>query len=352
MKIAFIVPSLINRGPIIVVKDIIENIIDNVDEITLFYIDNKVPEIYFPLKCKIEKINFFGAKKQLKKFDVVHSHMLRPDLMLAMTGKSDFIKICTLHNFMFNDISNTHSKIIGAITEKLWCLALKRFDKIICLSKEMRKYYENAGLNNKKLEVIYNGRPAIYPSIDVSTEEQVLLTNIKQKYFIVGVSAQLTKRKGIEQIIKVLSEIDDIALVIVGDGPEKNSLQKLSKDLKVENRCKFLGYKKDGFKYFKYFDGYCMSSRSEGFPLALLEAACFSLPTIVSNILIFKEIFSDQEVIFFELDNKISLIEGLKKMISDKGFSAAIRKKFLEQYTSTKMADNYLHLYKTIDNDK
>jgi len=57
MKIAFILPSLANKGPIIVVRDIVDNLVANpiVQDIIIFYFDEKV-ELDF--SCKTKRISF------------------------------------------------------------------------------------------------------------------------------------------------------------------------------------------------------------------------------------------------------------------------------------------------------
>ena len=83
MKIAFIIPSLINEGPVIVTKDIIEGLINKVDLIDVYYFDERENAISFP--CNTYKISFF-EKIDFNKYDVVHTH-LDPTFTLGITEK-------------------------------------------------------------------------------------------------------------------------------------------------------------------------------------------------------------------------------------------------------------------------
>ena len=76
-------------------------------------------------------------------------------------------------------------------------------------------------------------------------------------------------------IIQALQELPQTKFCIIGDGKIKNDLIQLSVKLKVSDRVLFLGYKKDAYKYLPYFDVYAIPSHSEGFPLAMLEAAAY-----------------------------------------------------------------------------
>lgn len=99
MKIAFILPSLKNQGPIIVAKDIIQGLVDKAKLIDVYYFDKENIELLFP--CNTYRISFF-QKIDFNKYDVVHTHMLRPDLYIwyhrKKTDKCQFVS--TLHQFI------------------------------------------------------------------------------------------------------------------------------------------------------------------------------------------------------------------------------------------------------------
>ena len=79
MKIAFILPSLKNQGPIIVAKDIIEGLINIVEQIDVYYFDKGEGEAEVNFSCDTHLISFY-EKIDFNKYDVIHTHMLRPDM--------------------------------------------------------------------------------------------------------------------------------------------------------------------------------------------------------------------------------------------------------------------------------
>ncbi|EFI2357549.1 glycosyltransferase family 4 protein, partial [Escherichia coli] len=84
---------------------------------------------------------------------------------------------------------------------------------------------------------------------------------------------------------------------------------------------------------------------SEGFGLALLEAVAAKKTVVCSNIPIFKEIFTERQVSFFELDNTNSLIQAIQNSISNDINDAYIR--LQQNYSSDTMARLYHELYMT-----
>lgn len=79
------------------------------------------------------------------------------------------------------------------------------------------------------------------------------------------------------------SVLPDFKYCIVGDGKERQPLQELAQTLGVADRVLFVGRKPAGFRFLQLADIFVMPSYSEGFPLAMLEAASMqkllSVPT-------------------------------------------------------------------------
>jgi glycosyltransferase involved in cell wall biosynthesis len=96
-----------------------------------------------------------------------------------------------------------------------------------------------------------------------------------------------------------------------------------------------------------------MSSHSEGFPLALLEAGNLGKPIICSDIEIFRELFSDDEVCFFKLNDIKSLVNSVLQIENNLEFySKNINSVITNKYSSINMANNYMNLYSSVLNIK
>jgi L-malate glycosyltransferase len=344
MKVAFLLPSLANRGPIVVARDIVDNIYNKVEKVTVFYFDDIV-ELEF--KCDVVKVGIF-CLIDFSDYDVVHGHCLRPNLYLkirSMLGVNKYVS--TIHNYVEHDLLDKYSVFIAKYFSIIWLWALSGHNAVVCLSKHAAEYYY--GRIKTRLVVVYNGRNRFEG--DQELEKPILdeLTDFKKLYKVIGASCLLTKRKGLEHIINFLPNHLDFGFVVVGDGPDKDRLVALASQLGVANRCLFLGYRNGAVKYYKYFDFFAMPSRSEGFPLALIEAASCSLPVICSNLPIFKEVFSNDEVSFFELDNNDSFSDAMHLLEANAfAMSNNIYTKYQSMYTAKIMADEYMRLYLSI----
>ncbi|CDG86472.1 glycosyltransferase family 4 protein [Xenorhabdus bovienii] len=348
MKIAYLLPKLEKKGPIIVAYDLICNLIkkEEIEDICVYYFEDCTEPLDFP--CKIKKIKF-NDKIEMDYYDIIHSHTLRTDLYLF---KNSFFNInrnkfiSTIHQYNYESLYfTTKNKLTSYLISALWSFFLSRHKKIIVLSKDMSVYYRKNIFLKKKIDYIYNGRPLPKFIEDNKLNINDILKNTKNN-IIIGSSCSLTTRKGLEQVIKILPKIPNAIFIIIGDGPQKNELIRLSIELDVENRVFLLGFKNNPIDYICNFDIFILPSRSEGFGLSLIEGASCKLPLVCSNIPSFRELFSENEASFFQLDDNKSLLNALYSAIKNKEKLAQNAfNKYTQEYTDEIMSKNYLNIY-------
>ena len=342
MKVAFIVTRLVNKGPILVVKDLVTGLSDKGVECVVFYFDEE-KEIEMP--CETRRISFCKGM-DFQGYDIVHTHGLRPDayVYLHRSWMRDVKCVSTLHNYMGEDLAYQYNKLVSIVFSRLWLFVLRRHDLIVALSRHALAYYRR-WLPKEKLAFVYNAK-TVDRRFVLTKEEMGQLSPLKERYKIIGVNALLTERKGVDQLIDALPILPDYALVIVGDGQERQALEDRAVNRGVRERCLFLGYKLNAFRYLPHYDIYGMVSRSEGFPLSLIEAAAYGVLTVCSRIPIFEETFTDEEVAFFTLEDIASLRKAVLRLSSDKMIGERFHAAYEKRYTLEKMTDGYLKLYK------
>ncbi len=348
MKIAFIIPSLRNLGPIIVVNDLISRLKENYDiEINVFYFDEFDDElINFNVKC--EKIKFFGFY-DFSSYDVVHSHGFRPDIY-TFFNNTCLLKVSTQHNIIFEEYIVNYSYIKTKFIEKLWILSLFNKDKIVAIGDTAKNYYEKFYSNGNKVINIPNGRN-ICNSGGVSHSDLKLIQHLKNNYICLGSCTRAIKRKGHKQILQALVNLPNYCFILVGDGDYLDDLKKFAQDLNVDNRCLFLGYRENATDYLQYFDIFVQSSYAESISIALLEAAAARKAIICSDIPVNHDIFSEKEVQFFKLDSIDSLSNAINKISkSIYKYEELAFMKYKNEFTSEAMALKYYNTYKDLIN--
>lgn len=349
IKIAFLLPSLKNLGPIIVVKDIVDGLLKNKNlSVTVFYFDDiKEDVLSFAVNCI--KIDFL-RKHDFSDFDIIHSHGLRPDIY-TFFNKTCKLTVSTQHNIVFEEYIINNSYMKSKLIEGIWTFSLLNKTKIVAIGETARKYYENFYYCRTKVINIPNGRNLV--SIGGVPEEDLrLIQNFKKNYICIGTCTRAIKRKGHKQIIQSLVELKEFCFVLIGDGDYLKELQKLANQLNVQDRCLFLGYRKNATAYLELFDIFSQTSYSESISIALLEAAAAKKAIICSNIPVNRDVFSNDEVAFFALDNIESLVYSIRRLVSNKNdYESKVFKKYQKEYTSEKMAERYYKLYTSLINE-
>ncbi|MGF7409756.1 glycosyltransferase family 4 protein [Providencia alcalifaciens] len=341
INIAFVVTSLSNKGPIIVIKDIIKHLPLNW-KITIYYFDNII-EVKFPKHINLVKVKNFRKKVDLSMYDIVHSHLLRADIFCFINRKSIKHHIITLHSDIIKDLHMSHGFFISSLVGLFWKYILNYADHVVFLTQLQRKQHKNV----KNYSIIYNGRP-IAPANIKSNEYLLSIKSLKKDYTILGACANIVKRKGFSQIIDLLARTDgqNYIFVLVGDGPELKNLKQYSNDKGVNSRCFFIDKTQNVQQYLILFDIFVMTSHSEGMPLALLEAASCNLPIVCSYLPVINEIFSPDEISFYNYGDLDSLSESVVFTINN---SVKLAKnshdRFKHNYTDVIMSNKYQNLY-------
>jgi glycosyltransferase involved in cell wall biosynthesis len=114
----------------------------------------------------------------------------------------------------------------------------------IAYSTLAKEYLMKMGISESEIVVAYN-------TVDTSHFEletkRIRETAIKARPFTLTFTGYLIKRKKVEQIVSVANElakrIDSFKINLVGDGPEKESLQKMVSELNLSSYINFLGFK-------------------------------------------------------------------------------------------------------------
>jgi glycosyltransferase involved in cell wall biosynthesis len=345
LRVAIILPSLANMGPISVARDIVSNLKDKVKIIEVFYFDDIV-ELDF--ECRVKRISFF-TKIDFSTYDVVHTHMLRPDMYLAYHRVKTIKRITTIHSNIIEDLSHSYGSFIGQIASKIWMLFLQH-DTVAVLTKDMYTYYERKISNAQdRLKVVYNGRKVIYDKTDgILISEKKQLEKLKDKCdILIGSVGSLIKRKGIDQLLLLLKLNVSFGLILVGDGDDYKRLKEKALNLKIQERVIFLGRKQNPFKYYEYFDVSAFTSYSEGFPLSLLEAIQMNKACIVSDLKIYSELFkNDEEIIIYQLENIQDLNKKIEYAYKHRDLlTHNALKRVNKDYSVESMANKYLKLY-------
>jgi len=221
---------------------------------------------------------------------------------------------------------------------------LPRADGIRVVSERIRRSLVTCHLSRvTKIEVL-----PIF--VDSSVIKSVPITiDLHKKYsqfdFIILMASRLTKEKNIPMAIEAMTELTKkypkLGLVIVGSGPELQSLKIINSKLKIENSIIFEPSVDHNtlFSYYKTADLFLLTSNYEGYGRSVIEAMVAGLRVVMTDVgLAGESIINRGNGIIIPVGDEKSLIMAVSSIISNKSESL--------NYSAEMTKEQYLKLYK------
>jgi glycosyltransferase involved in cell wall biosynthesis len=173
---------------------------------------------------------------------------------------------------------------------------------------------------------------------------------------VIGNVSRLDPEKHHEVILKAFSELsarhDDLALIIVGDGPLRPTLEKEAEGLGIRDKVVFTGNRTDVGDILHAMDIYAMASAAEGWPNALGEAMTAGLPAVAyPSGDVDRIVKSGENGIVVEPNIRL-FISALEDLIHDKTkrrrLGRAGRETIMDKFTIKNMVRSYEQLYRSL----
>ena len=310
MKVAFVVPSLAPLGPVIVVRNLVERMVAHGHECVVFYFDEREKGMTFA--CETRRISFWKGEN-FSGFDWVHTHCFRP--MVYGARMKGVKKITTIHSYLFTEYRYSLGRCLGWLFGRFSMLMAACYDKVAVLSEDAKRYYSR-WIPEEKLRVCYNG-------VDITRKpseavEALLARDRRQvvefngEGVLIGCICELVKIKNLDVMLRALVQLpSEYKLLLIGSGADEKKLQEQAVRLGIRERVLFLGYREEAHRLLPLVDIYAMTSRSEGFCLALVEAALYGKKIVCADIPGMREKFTEVEVTYFDVDSSQMLAEAI-----------------------------------------
>jgi glycosyltransferase involved in cell wall biosynthesis len=165
---------------------------------------------------------------------------------------------------------------------------LPYYEKVICVSEDLRQRCLECGVPAERCIVIENGidLDEYRRRHDVTAAKCRL--GLDPNRLLVGAVGRLSKEKGFDLLIRaadrLLRDGLDLQLVIIGEGDQRGPLQTLIDELGQQDRIRLAGYHSDLAGWYEAMDVYALSSLREGLPNVLLEAMALEVPVVATRI--------------------------------------------------------------------
>lgn len=299
--------------------------------------------IYSPINI-IKLYNFIKNGK----YDVIHVHLF-PSLYYASMVKylinSKIKLVYTEHN-----TSNRRrgKKIFKFIDRFIY----RKYNRIVAISNQVKENLESHisyNKHNNKLVVINNG----INLKEISNASKIDLykeLSIPKDSVIISMISRMTPVKDYLTLIKALEELpNNYHALFIGDGPLRDLVTKQVQESKAGNRIHILGLRNDVYNIYKSSDIIVLSSKYEGFSIAMLEAMASGKPFIASSVEGIKDLVQDVAELFEYQDFK-QLAIIINSLSNNKPYYNTISQKcknFANLYDINITSRKYLDIYES-----
>ncbi|GAA0747851.1 glycosyltransferase family 4 protein [Clostridium oceanicum] len=305
---------------------------------------NKSIEKYV-IKNKIDIVNFHGAKAFL-----LHKFLKR---------KLTVPTVATIHSDYRRDFLN--NKVKYYLFTPLSVSGVKSFNNYICVSNYIKDLLIKDRFSGNKF-VVNNG-------IDINKNNEISRKRIddlkdelkiKSNDFVYIMIARMHPIKNHKLLIKAFNnlakEYDNIKLLLLGDGEEKENIENQVKTLGIDKKVIFAGFKTNILDYLSFSNVSILTSFSEGGspPLVILESALKKIPVIASKVGDIEEIVNGENGFLIDPKSCEDIYNKMKKCyLTKKKLDVLGNKLYYDvcnKYSIDKFCKAYYHCYNSIVN--
>ncbi|MCP4705590.1 MAG: glycosyltransferase [candidate division Zixibacteria bacterium] len=241
---------------------------------------------------------------------------------------------------------------------------LKLFSKwtpyYLCNSKAAQEQtIEIEKVDPSKISTMYNGLDLTKLNLinDEARAKQRKIWSVKDDEIVIGAIANLRPVKNIDILIdtaaELIKEFKNLKFIVAGEGDLRKQLQEKIAKLDLVARFFLVGRTNNIYPLLSSFDIAVMPSQSESFSNSLIEYMLAKLPIVASDVGGNSEAIEHNKTgLLFSLEDKNGLLEGVKRLISDRALSRQLGKNAynnaIRNYSISTMIFNHENYYENI----
>lgn len=304
-----------------------------------------------------------------KKPDILHINSSKIGLLGALAGRLAGIKtiIFTIHGWAFNEDRGLFWKAFIKIVH--W-ITLLLSHKAIAVSEALKYQASNWPLVQDKIVVVHLGivPEPIFSKVNARAElarlnpslNSALAKSDSRRTLVIGTIAELHLIKGHDHAlrgindfiksIKIKNPLLAVIYVMIGEGEEREKLEKTIIDLELQNNVFLMGHLNNASHYLKALDIFLLASLSEGLGYVLLEAGTASLPVLATTVGGIPEVIDDMESGILIQSRKPKEIQHALEFYTNhkrtqKEYATALHAKVLKEFSLDRMLSETMKAY-------
>jgi len=311
-----------------------------------------------PMRHKLD----FGIVTKLRDLIIeegihlVHTHGVRANLVGRLAARMAGIDtvVTTVHSLLVQDYPGLFSRLANTFIERASRGLTTQF---IAVSGGLQKALIQQGIPEKKITVIYNGlNPGLFQQAD-SAGRWREKAGFSPGVPLVAIVGRLHPVKGHRYFLRSAAEIlekrTDVHFLVVGSGPERDSLEEYTRKLGISEHVTFTGFVSDVTELMPDLNLLIVPSLWEGFGLTALEAMAVGVPVVATSVGGLPEIVEHGATgLLVPPANEAGLTRGISWMLDHPQeaveMAAAARHVVEQKFTASVMARKTEELYRRL----
>lgn len=288
--------------------------------------------------------------------DVVHTHQVGAAWYLGPGAAERQIPV--LHTEHGNHYARTSGWIASAKARWLYRRTAKRIGRFCCVSAEIAAAVTRWGTVPRRLvAVVPNGIDTAVADGLPSPAAAKASIGLPPDAMVVGTVGRLNEVKRQDRLLRAAAELrprfPNLRMLIVGDGPERSGLERLTNDLGLTDITTFAGFQPKPEWYLRAMDVFALTSRSEGFPVSILEAWAVGVPVVCTAVGGLPDVVTNEETgLLVSQEDVAGLVTALARPLGDREFAAKLSVAGAEtvrrKYSLTSVAAGYEARYRQL----
>jgi glycosyltransferase involved in cell wall biosynthesis len=228
---------------------------------------------------------------------------------------------------------------------------------VFAVSEDVKRHLVGEGFPAASVGVIYNGiDPGPAPPDALRIQKRQAL-GADEADFVIGTIARLDSVKDLGTLVRAAAALAcrrRVRLLVVGDGPERQALERLSAECGIRDRVTFTGVRDDARDWLAGCDVYANSSISEGVSLTILEAMAAGLPVVATRVGGTPEVVNEACGRLVPPRDAAALARALGDLAAAPAVRRSLgreaRRRVESQFTIDRMVQQYADVYRAVAN--